>query len=426
MKFFCLLWNHSRGIRTVAVILATVSFFSLYVTVQIAGKLRYAKAQYDFAAESALEDAYYFNSFGLSDPTPDGLKEYHDFIKKGGWDNLLSELSEKEGVKTLGYLAGSDGFIEKRFYNPAEPDVYPKEATIIGITLISPGILEIFPTLKELMPFDDPSAAYLLGDCFPDAEKGDTVEGFSTSRVDGTAVFPAFKLAGRLPSPLPFPRGNGSSTNLDAEVFTTVLESPRIFLLDTPENIAFLKSVEMGYGRSGGFFLEYTEGATEQQKGEIKQFLAKYGSLAPTKDVKESLEKNFRERYIAQLPLSCLLLGVTFVTYISMIVLTVHKKGKETAVAYLCGASKRKNALLMTSLLFLVMLVPAILNLLYILFADRLAAMRLISTDLMMIDGFSALVVLLYCAVMLALAGLIVYGMMGKKSPIAYFREATK
>lgn len=60
MKFFYLLWNHSRGIRTVAVILATVSFFSLYVTVQIAGKLRYAKAQYDFAAESALEDAYYF------------------------------------------------------------------------------------------------------------------------------------------------------------------------------------------------------------------------------------------------------------------------------------------------------------------------------------------------------------------------------
>lgn len=183
---------------------------------------------------------------------------------------------------------------------------------------------------------------------------------------------------------------------------------------------------ELGYGRSRGFFLEYTEGATDQQKGEIREFLAKYGSLAPTKDVKESLEKNFRERYIAQLPLSCLLLGVTFVTYISMIVLTVHKKGKETAVAYLCGASKRKNALLMTSLLFLVMLVPAILNLLYILFADRLAAMRLISTDLMMIDGFSALVVLLYCAVMLALAGLIVYGMMGKKSPIAYFREATK
>lgn len=226
-------------------ILATVSFFSLYVTVQIAGKLRYAKAQYDFAAESALEDAYYFNAFGLSASTPEGLKEFHDFIKKGGWDDLLSELSEKEGVKTLGYLADCDKIAEKRFYNPMEPANIPEGVTFISIKLISPGMLEAFPTLKELMPFDDPSAAYLLGDCFPDAEKGDTIEGFALSRTEEAPVFLTSKLAGRLPSPLPFPKVNVSSTNVNAEDITTVLEGPHIFLLDTPENARRLGGIRL-------------------------------------------------------------------------------------------------------------------------------------------------------------------------------------
>lgn len=370
MKFFYLLWNHSRGIRTVAVILATVSFFSLYVTVQIAGKLRYAKAQYDFAAESALEDAYYFNAFGLSASTPEGLKEFHDFIKKGGWDDLLSELSEKEGVKTLGYLADCDKIAEKRFYNPMEPANIPEGVTFISIKLISPGMLEAFPTLKELMPSTILPPPIFWETAFPTPKKATPSKGLLYQGRKRHPFFSPLNWQDGFPPRLPFPKVNVSSTNVNAEDITTVLEGPHIFLLDTPENAAALE--ELGYGRSRGFFLEYTEGATDQQKGEIREFLAKYGSLAPTKDVKESLEKNFRERYIAQLPLSCLLLGVTFVTYISMIVLTVHKKGKETAVAYLCGASKRKNALLMTSLLFLVMLVPAILNLLYILFADRL------------------------------------------------------
>lgn len=57
-----------------------------------------------------------------------------------------------------------------------------------------------------------------------------------------------------------------------------------------------------------------------------------------------NLQQTLRQKYAEQLPLSLVLLGITTVTYISVIALTVSKKRKETAVEYLCWLLQNRLA----------------------------------------------------------------------------------
>lgn len=431
MKFFSLLWNESKGIRLSAFLLAVLSLFSLYVTVQVTGKLRYTKRQYDFAEKSQLEEAYFFNAEGL---TPDSFADpeeyYGEFIQRDGMGEILRTLAEREEVGALGTMAG-EHFWDKKYHDPEGKFETAAGAPSVSVRLISPGMLELFPALKEKMPFDDPAAVYLFGDYFPNVKKGERIEIFAriSSESDGQfqgVEFLSLPVEGILQSPLTLPSTNKGGSQIDVELITSECEYNTVFMLETPENIAMLAEKSISFIHNSGFYLEYRADATEAQKKATEASLSAYGRLVPLRELAVNLQQTLRQKYAEQLPLSLVLLGITTVTYISVIALTVSKKRKETAVEYLCGCSKNRLAANRTVMLFLVSFLPTVANLLYVLFANYLAEKNMIMLYETVIDLGTALLLLLYSAAMLLVTWLLVHGLMGRRSPIAYFKEATK
>lgn len=297
--------------------------------------------------------------------------------------------------------------------------------------------------MKEYFPFENPRGVYILGDgVFKDVGKGDTLRCYAPTVTEmnwtgeKTTVYPGFvaelSVEGRYGLPFAMPNMKGASgTTAHESDIAAKQETPILVALDTAENREWMASIGFGdYSYPEHFYLRYKADATEEEIAEVEDIFTFLGGLTPVESVQIELVAHLKALFLGQLPGAIMRIFLMLLCYVSLIALTVKKKRKEIAVSYICGATKEENAGLITALLFLVTVPAGILSLLYLYLAPyqyQDIEWRVDPSFMHFVrNGFQTCTVLGYFAVMLLLGWILVKATMGKRSPIVYFKEASK
>ena len=456
MKKLRLIWSYSQGVRLAAMILLVVSCYALYSAVNVVRSLKTAYDNYAFIRDADLHAAYSFVNWNM--PRNDEEWEQHDnFWLENGDEKLFRSMKESPAVEALG-LRGiyNQPLYSIEYYDPENPDAVPDPAiyfedgsttnqyeSAVLIHTINPGMFEFFPNLKEMLPFKNPRGIYIVGDeVFKGVRAGDTIRCYTPTIkemnmedpnvIDSYPGFIAeFSVEGRYGLPFIMPCMSPGGTSAVEKSIVDRQEKPFLLMLDTEENIEWLSSIGFKqWHHDFSFYIRYKEDATKEEIAEVEAMYTPLGGLVSLEEVQKNLVSHLKDIFLDLLPGAILRTSIMLLCYVSLIVLTVKKKRKEIAVSYICGATKEKNAGMITALLFLVTVPAGLLNLLYIYLAPNMRKLAKQHFDPSFMhfvrDRISVYTVLGYFAVMLLLGWILVKATMGKRSPIVYFKEASK
>ncbi len=341
-KILAKIKNLLSGMEIQAGFLAVICTITMFAGLIVAGRINDMASTYRIFKSNTLGEAYYFSDFtAAAGPVDDA-------------DNLFSKWRET--------LQASPAFGEMytfRYIGPAFFD----EAKDIGINVIlyDPGFTDRFPLLKTLGAdfTEDPDGA-VLGSAvsFDVTDSGELVlYNYAYQR------HVAFHVIGKLRKPFKIILPTGSGTTLR---LSDLINTGDIMLMQATDKV--LSEFDHIHYNKIGFIFTIRSGASDSDRNKLLQDMQYLGNVESLENMLSSARDELKTTIINQLPLPVFVLLSTLIAYLSMVVLMIRKKQSEMAVAYICGASRKKLVAEMIFTCCLVTLLPCVINLLILLY----------------------------------------------------------
>lgn len=336
MKYVSILWRFFKGIRLDALLLIVMMTWAM-----LAGMLLPAKVENIFSDVNVLESGVTENTYVLMD-----------------FDSAPLEIS-KNAAKLEAALEKEDVIAHVFSIRVANPISYQDSQN--SIVLYEPEMLEFFPQLKkEGLNFDKyPDGCILASGVFSGFRRGDSLR--LKFGYPANAKYDSLTVADHLGAPYRYMSFNTAATNpLAGDLFA---EGDVLLMQGTPSVLEKLDSLGVKLTHNPTLIAVFREGTTKEQQEQLLQELAPNHLRYSMQQLIDSSKKMLADTLKEELPQPLFLAISSLLAYLSIVVLIIKKKEKELAVLHLCGASRRKCALITFLTCQCVALVPLLLNL---------------------------------------------------------------
>lgn len=409
MKIATLILKFFKGNRIASIVTLLLMAVSLCLTVYVGAKINYIS--YD---ANILDDTDNSRIFSLmSFPTKDENGSYV-FLKS---EDVEAEFENDPAVLDVYTLPRIDFTIK---------DFPANFTTSINVMLVSEELMNNLPDLVgsgiDISKIENPETdCILISPILNCYDVGDTVKLYETEKIS------SLKVVGKASSPYKF-FSLQRTTNVSysfSHIFIPRLEVPNIALmLETEENRAYFES-ELTY--QPNCIIEFRPDATDDEVAEVLERLERKGAMLKSFDeILETTRAEIKTELRTTLPFPLFLLAVSFVAYVSMLILMFKKKEREFAVYSITGASRKRIAATYMTASSLLMLPSVILSaILCILFQSASRGRNPIVLPLY-VNGTIYLIILGYALLNLAISALITCSGMKKYSPLEFLRGVTK
>lgn len=360
MKFIRLLSHYRRGIRLYSFLMAVLMTWAMLWGVSVYGRIQYLTADLDIVSSADVENAYYLCYFPTKEEFQEGKDmEYAAYVEQA--------LEAEAGVGSV-------------FSIQVVTVAYIGE-TRASLTLYEPEMVAFFPKLKKLgLDFsENPDGIILAGQA--SAPVGEEV----ILQVSGKKA--AFSVAGQLQVPYHWMTFSVSATNPHAgDLFS---DGTAALMQRTDAVMAKLQTLTNRVNCDANLMVVFDEDTTpEQQKALLKEKAAGYMAF-PLAELVENSKSQVADTLKQELPQPLFLAISATVAYLSIAVLTFQKKQQTLAQLYLCGASRRKCAVVVFAAFQIFAVIPILLNILFIFLWPQIDWNALSPTRLMLVyPGF--------------------------------------
>lgn len=307
--------------------------------------------------------------------------------------DIIQEISKNPNIE---YACGI------RVANPATVHDYG-----ISVTLYDEKILESFPALKDIgIDFgENQNGVVVVGDYFKNYSDEEIEIFFSNNEKR------KYKITGHVETPYK----TISFENSASEMYSNYLidDYNTIIMAATPENIRDISKISMVEFEQNYVF-KIKETASEKERMEAVELCEKYGKVIPFKNIIKQTEEEYIKKAKETIPRPIFLFLVSYVAYLSLMVLSIRKKEKEMAIYYLCGLSKRKCIGLTLAATLLVAGIPMLITLLFV---------SIIKIDGFYFTGNTYMLVMAFFAIATLLSILTITLSIRKKTPLTFLRR---
>ncbi len=346
MKWVVLLDGYLKGMRLHVIAIVSLMTLSMFIWIVTIGTLRYVF--YDYKIVKTAEDDLYYTEAFLTDNDVLYLAngEATEVSKR---IEALIDLPAIDHVYCV-YTVNSVSYLDKAF----------------SITLIDPKLLSDFPALKDLgIDFGDSEDGCILVGTYYDNVHGEIELGFNYPQPH----MESFHVIHQIRSDYKRLSLNNASTNPLAEDLFTETYSD-IIMLATPSNLDRFSRMAI-VGKSTNYIIGMKHDATLEEKQEIIDSTKTIANMVSIKTIAENTKNEIFTAIKRQVPRPAFLLLATTVSFLSMAILFVKRKKVENAVSRLCGASRKRIAIIAMSAMAVVSILPALINSLIVLLIDR-------------------------------------------------------
>lgn len=280
-----------------------------------------------------------------------------------------------------------------------------------------------------------PDGCILGSTLFGKLGKGDTI----SLEIAGKKV--TFPVAGRLNYPY---RRMGLTTSATKLLASDLFQEGDAILMQRTDSVmAIIEEYAKSINCQQNVIVRFKKEATQTQREELLRQVAPLSVLQNFSDIWEFSNEIAESSIKTKMPLPLFLAVSATMAFFSILVLTFHKKRRDTALLYLCGCSRKKCGLLVFSTFQLVALPAIVFSVGYIylwpyiqwkrmafklfevggmnkifLFFDRMGSIS-VTPDCLII------VLIYYLVTLLISVGVAIWSMV-KYSPTAYLRGVLK
>lgn len=401
MRFIHILRQYMKGIRILAFVLSLLMLWAIICGIAAYGKVQSIRNDLNIVASAVPENAYLLSYFFNM-----GLQTGQSYTKKA-----------------IDALEANPAVDEVLSVSVANPVSY--EGNAISIVLYEPELINFFPGLKKSgIDFEDcPDGCILGSKLFNSLDAGDTVNlSFSGSEA-------LFTVAGHIQNPYRhLTLSISSSSPLAGDLF---VEGDTIIMQSTPAVLAQLETLAKRIEYDSNLIVIFKDNTTDEEQIAILSGIASAYRYFPFKEVIANTEQKVNETLRRELPQPAFLAIMAFISFLSILILVIKKKGKNIAVFYLCGYSKSKCAMLMFAVSQVFLFFPILLSTLFVMIWPRinwrfmrgsLFALRSF-LETITINTSCMWVVLWYYLIATLCAVAITVATMSKHTPTTYLRE---
>lgn len=427
MKFVILLHKYMKNVRLSALVLALMMAWAVF-----SGMIAYGRAESVLSDTSVLSSAATENAYMLMQfPSREDIMTGADQDKAEEMEGLLESEPIVEHIFSI------------RVANPVSYNGYD-----ISIILYEPEMLAFFPELNRMgIDFsENPDGCILGSKTFAALNTGDTIE-LNFSKTITNPKLAAFPVAGHITPPY---RRMSFTTSASKPYAGDLFDEGDVVIMQATDTVmeqinAYARRIEC----DTNLMVVFREGTTQEEQEALLRRVAPAWFVAPLEQILSNSKQITENTLKQELPQPLFLAGASLVAYLSIVVLTLKKKEKDIAVLYLCGASRRRCAMLSFTAFQLIALFPVAANAVVVYFwpslswnstsylpMDTSTALGVYLTDyirflLRILEetklGVSSLWIILgYYLITVAISVAVTIGTMKKHTPITYLKGASQ
>ena len=332
MKLIRILRFYTKGIRLYGLVLAIMMTWAMFCGIGVFAQVREVTAKAEVLKSAKTGNTYLLESFSpLPGTTDDSLKP----------EEIEAALEQSELVKTVLTIQSI-------------PRVEFQGAAV-QVLLYEPEMVAFFPGLERLgIRFSGKAPSVVLcGERFSGIAKGDTV---TLSFAKGEGSFRVADVAKNFYL-------NLSRTTVPPGADVLFSQEEAILLQATEQTMAKLEGLLQRTQYQRNLVVVGREGVSSQALEQLMEQVAPSYLFFSLDQISENAQTQVRETVGEELALPVFLAVTSLVAYFSVLVLTIKKKQKETAVIYLCGGSRLHCATMTFLTAQLYLLVPVVLGL---------------------------------------------------------------
>ena len=392
MKYLRTLSAYVRGIRWPMFVLSFMMTVSMLIGVITMGTIRYLYRHYDIVSGTTGDSdrIYYYMPTTLSASNTRTLE-------------LLEALEEKPAVQHV-YTIYS---VSPVSYRGEKRDIG------VGIQLVDPGLLELFPGLGlNLRNTDD----VMVGvNAFRDVAVGESI----TLLFYHPSREVEFTVAGQMFYPYSSMAFSGGSNRPCAD---DLFYSHEILqMLATPENLQrFEEYTNLHIGEN--FLLEFRADATAEEIEQVRLFLAGTGNAMSLRSILDRSEENLQMQMRNTLPLPVMMLLISSFAYFSTMIMAFKQKERDLAIFHLCGASRWQCITAVIGAFCRVCVIPAVIVTALVAMLPQMDWLWTFTMGQYVIDGWCYGVIGGFFAVSLLMVSGAVWMQMGGHTPLSVLR----
>ena len=409
MKSVKIVFEFFKGNRIAAFITLLLMAVSLILTVYVCAEINYISYDKDMIDDVDLTRVY----SGMSFPT----KDKDGFLVFLDSDDIEAEFESHPAILDVYTFPTTTYFIK---------DFPANFQTGANIMLVSEDFMKNMPDLAnsgiDFSKIENPETdCIIISPLLGVYEIGDKI------KLDGDSSVNEIKVVGKAASPYKF-FAFFSATNGDyslSSIFYPRLQTDNIVLMKETEKTRELFGKNSYSARN--FIFEFKPEATEEEMNEVIIALENKGALLTSFDkILENTSTEAAKELRSTLPFPLFLLTVSFVAYVSMLILMFKKKEREFAVYSITGASRKRIAATYMTASSLMML-PAVILTTALCMLFQIAARGRNPIPLpLYVNGWIYLIIACYALLNLAISAVITYSGMKKYSPLQFLRGVTK
>lgn len=340
MKMIHILRRYMKGIRLSALVLTVMMAWAILNGVVVYGKVQNIGADIQILKSGAAENAGVLMYFPTGEDLTTG--------------------AHTEGAETLEKLLEGEDIVEDVFtVRVANPVSYGESG--ISIVLYEPEMLAFFPGLKKYgIDFkNEADGCILASELFGGLHSGDTIE------LDFGKKSAAFSVAGRMTTPYRRIALSSAATNPYAhDLFS---DGQAVIMQATDGVMERLNALARRIECDTNLIVAFAEDSTAEEREALIAAAAPGYLYFPLERLIENSEQEVAATLKEKLAQPIFLAVSSAVAYLSIVILTLKKKEKDTAILYLCGCSRKKCAAIQFAVFQTFALVPVLLNVLFIL-----------------------------------------------------------
>ena len=382
------------GYRFRAVIMAVILVISMWTGVKAFAEINDMLINYRVISNSKLNNAYLYSYFYTMDTfSPEGQNNTIDQIKKD-----LERNASVEAVFSV--RAANDILCESN-----------GKSIMFTILLYDKGMDQVFPMLKVLgIDFsDNPDGVILASRIFNSFHKGDDLS---------FTIFPSerkasIKVAGHMHYPYKYLSLGGGGTELSLDdLFSSGIMQATQSTLDLVDRFNYYPDLLVDFS---------ADSAAE----EISLIIEELRETGNVDSLNEIMERYYRELSIIvkqSAPRPLFFMIASMIAFLSLMIMMIRSRERDLAIAYLCGATKKKSAFEMVRVGIIIALIPTIISISMIIIVPELAWRGVIEQDESVITPDLIWFVVMYFVVIIIVSAVMVLISMGKKTPLQYLR----
>ena len=417
MKYIRILHFYLKGIRLLAAVLCVLMTWAMICGVMVFGKIQYINADLAVLKQSAWERAFllqYLTSTG----------SFLSGADQASAQNLEETLEIEDTVEQVFTI------------RTANPVSYQGDS--ISITLYEPEMLAFFPELNnqgvDFTAF--PEGCILASRRFSGLHSGDAIDlSFGSKQA-------AFAVAGHIDKP--YHRLSLATSSTLPHVRLMFTEGDAVIMQASDKVLAQLSTLASRIEYDCNLIVVFKEGVSPEKQMRLLSQAAPDYIKSPFGEIIQNSEEDITRTLKSELPLPVFLAVSAFVSYFSILVLTVEKKKKNISILYLCGYSRKKCGVVAFSAFQIFMVLPVLLCLMLVWIWPGIDWSMLMHGDFTIntksnipfylysilknvkISEASGFVILLYYAISVVIAGLVSCISTAAYTPITYLRGTSR